>query len=228
MQDEHKRTAFYVILAVIIIGILILISLVPYALYLQFCYHSIPITIDKWGQFGDYMGGVLNPIIALINFAFLIFITLLIKKRDDKAHKNALEAQRNVVFTELRHDAYLELQKYVYSFSDFPNTFQDMANQYHILAVGLDHFDEKYGYIFEDVKYDNLITKLKSWATIVSFRCTQMSADPELMNLNPIDVLRDIDNHTQYISDCSGFSDARKKLFSGMRQLILRKPYEHA
>lgn len=37
-----------------------------------------------WGDFGDYIGGVLSPIFSLINIGVLIYLTTLVSKQDDR------------------------------------------------------------------------------------------------------------------------------------------------
>ncbi len=41
-----------------------------------------------WGTFGDFMGGTLNPIIALLNLAALVILSYFVAKSDDTRHKN--------------------------------------------------------------------------------------------------------------------------------------------
>jgi hypothetical protein len=40
---------------------------------------SLPVASDAsaWGQFGDYLGGLLNPLFALLNVALIAYIALL-------------------------------------------------------------------------------------------------------------------------------------------------------
>jgi len=64
-----KKTIF--LLGLIAIGI----SIVPFGFYRFFFGNTILTDNEKWGQFGDFIGGVLNPFIALFSFIALL-ITL--------------------------------------------------------------------------------------------------------------------------------------------------------
>jgi hypothetical protein len=70
--------------------------------FCYFCYHHV---WDFWcirtgtvGSFGDYFGGLLNPIIAFANLIVLVVISYQLADREDKRNKFAL---RNSAFEEL-------------------------------------------------------------------------------------------------------------------------------
>jgi hypothetical protein len=89
-----KRT----IIIVSAIGLLILF--IPLLAYLiTFSGHSIGEDPQYWGFFGDYFGGVLNPIIALISTGLLIYISVIVGK-------NSVAENSKLFFTERMTDAY--------------------------------------------------------------------------------------------------------------------------
>lgn len=96
--------------------ILIILSFIGYPLYIyikQFgtCYYSNKLM--DWANFGDYIGGVLNPIIALLSLIFIVYITYLVSRDASKENKNLYLLQR-------RMEAYDELTKYIHKFNVSP------------------------------------------------------------------------------------------------------------
>lgn len=46
---------------------------------------------ERWGQFGDYFGGILNPIISILNLIILTYITIHLSKIEDKRNQWTLQ-----------------------------------------------------------------------------------------------------------------------------------------
>lgn len=44
-----------------------------------------------WGQFGDYFGGILNPILSLINLVILTYLSIRLVKNEDERNKWTLQ-----------------------------------------------------------------------------------------------------------------------------------------
>jgi hypothetical protein len=71
------------------IGIMLLLLFIPIIFYVgTFSHSQISTTPSEWGTFGDYIGGLLNPIIGLCNIAVLIFISYYVAKWENDRHKN--------------------------------------------------------------------------------------------------------------------------------------------
>lgn len=65
----------------LIIIALIFTTVVISAFVLQFGHKSFANTSEEWAQFGDYIGGTLNPIFALLSFSALLYtITIQLKQ----------------------------------------------------------------------------------------------------------------------------------------------------
>lgn len=74
--------------------ILGLICLIPIAIYiLNFKKHSLSDDPGDWGTFGDYLGGVLNPILAIIG----LYITVALAYLSDKWNKTSILNQERTV-----------------------------------------------------------------------------------------------------------------------------------
>lgn len=82
------------ILLVVLIGIPILIYLIT------FSDSPIVTKTSAWGELGDYIGGMLNPIIGIFNIAFLIIISYFVAKWDGDRHRQ-----------EFLHGAYTQLSE---------------------------------------------------------------------------------------------------------------------
>lgn len=73
---------------------------------------------DKWGQFGDYFGGMLNPVISLISLIVLAVVALIISRNEVEREKALLKSQRDieyhVLLANIRHNQYpILLNEYI-------------------------------------------------------------------------------------------------------------------
>lgn len=98
MQREKKTTTHLIIFFIFCIFIVI------GSYTFNFKNNSISTTSSDWGSFGDYLGGVLNPLISLIALSFLIK-TYLSQKHELHQSKIAVEEQRKISQT----TAYIQL-----------------------------------------------------------------------------------------------------------------------
>lgn len=85
-----KKRGFFI--GIIIAIVLIIIPLIFYVLNFHDQYFSSE--SSDWGTFGDYVGGVVNPVIGLLNVIVLIYLTLKIADIDDK---NRIDEKKNRV-----------------------------------------------------------------------------------------------------------------------------------
>ncbi len=74
-----------IIILCVVSGI-ILVSTVCIFL-VKFHNQNISNDIANWGQFGDYFGGVLNPLLALINLVILAILSIRLVKIEDDRNK---------------------------------------------------------------------------------------------------------------------------------------------
>lgn len=79
---RHSAFVFAVLLAVVVIGVYIL----------QFKGRPLSINTEDWGQFGDYFGGVLNPIVAGLAL-FLLAISVNLQRTELAETRKALSSQ---------------------------------------------------------------------------------------------------------------------------------------
>lgn len=97
---------------IILYGLILLIILITIIAYLyMFGSYGLSSNNDVWGTFGDYFGGILNPIIGILNIAVFIYLTRTISDIDAKNQNNAIEMQKNLFKLDLKHQAYNEIAK---------------------------------------------------------------------------------------------------------------------
>ena len=83
-----------------ILGIFIVLS----ALYVIAIYLMKPSSLLP-NEFGDYIGGVLNPLFPLLSTISIIILTYVIAKADNKKADEAIETQKRITLNQMRHDA---------------------------------------------------------------------------------------------------------------------------
>lgn len=64
---------------------------VPLSYYIHFHKFGLSNNPESWGQFGDFFGGVLNPIISLINLIILTYLSIRVVKIDEERNKWTLQ-----------------------------------------------------------------------------------------------------------------------------------------
>lgn len=85
-QREKALDAMY-----LMVGFLVIVVVTVYAM--NFGSYSLSKDPDEWGVFGDFFGGVLNPIFASFSFALLLLNLHLQRKQLDKTEEQ-LELNR--------------------------------------------------------------------------------------------------------------------------------------
>jgi len=94
----------------ITIGInLVFLVFVVVAYIINFRGMSISSQTQDWGTFGDYFGGILNPIIGIMNLVLLVYITFLISDTEESRSQNELNNQKKFALYSLKHDSLKEL-----------------------------------------------------------------------------------------------------------------------
>lgn len=78
--------------------------------------------IFKYNEFGDYIGGLINPLFTLLSTVAIIFLTYIIAKNEDIKADKAIETQKRLTLNQMRQSAFENLvQKtnlYVYEFDN--------------------------------------------------------------------------------------------------------------
>lgn len=85
-----RRTKWIIGLASLIV--LIIISLPVYYYWHDFHNNSRSTNPSDWGTFGDFFGGILNPIISFLTLVVTVVIALELKKIEDKNREREISA----------------------------------------------------------------------------------------------------------------------------------------
>lgn len=107
------------------VGIAIFMFIIVIIAYIS-NFHEQSLSKDSgdWGTFGDYMGGILNPILAFLSFLALLQ-TIKIQSRELKASREELELTREELARSA--DAQKEQSNSI-KIQNFENTFFNMIN----------------------------------------------------------------------------------------------------
>jgi len=90
-------------LSIIVVGLVLL--LISVGIFIaKFSGQTISNNIEAWAQFGDYIGGVLNPILALINICVFVILTITIQNITDKNNKESLETSKRIALMSMKHE----------------------------------------------------------------------------------------------------------------------------
>lgn len=115
-------------------------------------FRNIPISdqTSDWGSFGDYFGGILNPLIGLINLAALIYIAYIVEKAEAKRNDDSLDAQRVIALIAIRQKAVLDfssmMDKVHMNLTDwegYENTMTAIPAQLHSFVLSYHHLFPK-------------------------------------------------------------------------------------
>jgi hypothetical protein len=110
--------------------LLFLIFGTPIGIYIYYFRRlSVSQNPDNWGVFGDYIGGTLNPLIAIVNLFVLAYLTYLVAKRSNKASKKLFILERKM----LAYDELAIIIKDVSSFNDTVRFADSLMTYYETL-----------------------------------------------------------------------------------------------
>ncbi len=100
MKNNYIYKISYILICISFLVILLFVG----AFILQFNTHPISNNLEHWGQLGDYIGGVLNPLLSLINICIFVILTLTIQKITNKNNQVALDTQKQVAMMSMKHE----------------------------------------------------------------------------------------------------------------------------
>jgi len=61
--------------------------------------------IVKSNEFGDYIGGVLNPLFTLLSTVSIIYLTYIISQNEDRKAEKSIETQKRITLNQMRQDS---------------------------------------------------------------------------------------------------------------------------
>jgi hypothetical protein len=131
--------------------------------FVQFSDYSLSDEPEKWGVFGDYIGGTLNPILTIINIVITIWLTVIINRFGNRNSERQIDAARKIAKLQLRNEALKELR------ININTNFDDLKASSTIDSVELcqktlNNFAFNYSYLFDILEiesYYNLMNILE-------------------------------------------------------------------
>ncbi len=98
-----KMSANRIVRALITISIIV-ISVILVVYIGRFFDNPISIKPSDWGVFGDYFGGILNPLIGIGNLLALIYISMFISTIEGNREKKQTLIQKEYTLYSLKHE----------------------------------------------------------------------------------------------------------------------------
>lgn len=172
----------YIIACLIIIGVILTPTIFFLVYFRDYVIGTDP---EKWGQFGDFFGGTLNPIISLASLVTLGYLTYLVSTLSTQESKKlfilemkmqaydelvAMRLKLNLVQFDVRNASFLRdsklpsLKRLEILHDEYKQVIQ-CAKVYSELFYMLSGFEMRYGhlfnYVFRDDKFKSLKDKSK-------------------------------------------------------------------
>lgn len=159
-----------------------IILLFVFGLYFsQFALLGLSNDQELWGQFGDFVGGTLNPILAFLSFMALLY-TIKIQTDELKLSREELEATRKELegsrIAQQEQSESLKLQNEATKFQMFENTFYNLLNHHNNILEKLNYILVRTGEnkmqpeagLFKDILGDLSSSELNYENIYVSFK----------------------------------------------------------
>ncbi|ESS73933.1 hypothetical protein MGMO_8c00700 [Methyloglobulus morosus KoM1] len=142
---------------VILPSIAVLLTFSVVSVYFHYFSGEVLVEHDKWGQFGDYLGGVLNPIFGFLGFIALL-LTLKLQRQELKLSTEELAKSAKA----------LELQNKALAQQNFENTFFQLLRRHGELVSEASYNNLTGRYVFQNLYqtrlthiYNNEVTKVE-------------------------------------------------------------------
>jgi hypothetical protein len=146
MGFSEQRVKMIKSISIPIAIIILICSLAPLAYYLNFGHLSISDKPENWGVFGDYIGGILNPILSFSAFIGVLITVLLQRSQLQQTQSQLTMTKEELELTrvELKRSADAQAQQTEsLNIQNFEATFFNLLNRFesqiaHIIRVYLE------------------------------------------------------------------------------------------
>lgn len=92
--------------------------------------------IQNPNEFGDYIGGILNPLFTLLSTVAIIYLTIIVAKNEDKKAEKSIETQKRITLNQMRQESLCRL-------SDKLNMFVYELDKINIASADHSYFTKK-------------------------------------------------------------------------------------
>jgi uncharacterized membrane protein len=150
LKSFFRNYWWRIILIVVIAISLILAGTAIFFYCTHFKNASLSDDPQNWGVFGDYFGGVLNTLFAIINVCVTIWLTVTVNKFTSRNTDKQIAAEKKIATIQLRHEALRELR------TEFSKSSAIWQTDIFKPKYGLDcqasisNFSLNYSYLFDD------------------------------------------------------------------------------
>lgn len=157
----------------IIFGIFVFIALIiPILFYVgNFWGQNLSGDTQVWGTFGDYFGGIFNPLIAIANLIIFIKLTLIVADMQDKSTKQSLIFEKKILSSGLMHDSIKELSNVLNTLGQNIKANRNQTD-WEILKVlqTTITFSNNYFHLFADINSQEIQDELNNLLKVVRTR----------------------------------------------------------
>ena len=157
----------------IIFGVFVFIALIiPILFYVgNFWGQNLSDDTQAWGTFGDYFGGIFNPLIAIANLIIFIKLTLIVADMQDKSTKQSLIFEKKILSSGLMHDSIKELSNVLNTLGQNIKANRNQTD-WEILKVlqTTITFSNNYFHLFADINSQEIQDELNNLLRVVRTR----------------------------------------------------------
>jgi len=142
---------------------------------------------QDWGVFGDYFGGILNPLLSFISICITIWLTAIINRFSKKNNESQIDAARRITLIQLKHEALKELRNELnIHFDKWGENFSDGKAVDNCSKIALE-FKVNYNYLFNfNTLEPNYMDQLNSILYDAAYAIDTTPNDLELITNNHI------------------------------------------
>ncbi|MFT6922047.1 MAG: putative membrane protein [Crocinitomicaceae bacterium] len=84
MKQFLKNRLIFILLTILSFAVIVPLIIFIFNFYSQ----DVSIKISDWGAFGDFLGGVINPIVSILSLLILTYISIVIDRNSKKTSEN--------------------------------------------------------------------------------------------------------------------------------------------
>ncbi len=187
MAQKLKARKLIVILAFVSFCILI----IPTVIYLgNFGGYKLSDSPGDWGVFGDYLGGVLNPLLSIVNLIVLGYLTVFVSEQDNRMALN-----------QFRFDFYMELKEKLTNL-DKDSEVTDLDK----LITQIEYFGD-FDFLFsQKTLYQNKMNQMKAILDKIKIGTRELSGGRKIRHL------QNAEHKTKIYNEITEYDKAQKKL----------------
>lgn len=178
--SEFIRRNIWIILALIILIAVISIIIVS-LFYISYFNGGISIEHERWGTLGDFVGGILNPILSFLALIALL-VTIILQSSELESTREELKLTRVI---HEKTEKYLEEQANILK-KQLEQTKQSLHSEYYFKVVNIIQDEDfrqirrKVYTIYERTKYQDWNDGHKEMAEVI---CQKMDVIGNLLNI---------------------------------------------